>query len=209
MDLHSRLDQNNQYYNQFAAKVEGRTENRDYTHHMAAFTKHLPDVATILDIGCGLGQHMEWFQKAGYETVGIEPSEKVRHIAQSKGLKVFEGSFENVSQLELPPIDGIWTAASLLHIPWEEIPTVFSHIAKRLRGGCPWFITVRTGNDATWDSYDDTNANSRRFIQLFEPEALRKQLHKAGFKIVEEQLEESTWGRPCTWLSLVAVRTGT
>ena len=206
MNLHSRLERNNQYYDKFTAKVKDRTQKRNYTNHMDKFSSYLPTSATVLDIGCGLGQHMEIFQKCGYKTLGIEPSSTMRKQAQSKGLNVFKGSFENLNQIKLPSIDGVWTAASLLHVPLDEIPTVCAQIAQLLNINCPWFITVRTGEGASWDHYDASESEVQRFIQLFEPEMLQQQLQTAGFEIVYQQLEQSTWGRPCQWLSLIALQ---
>jgi 2-polyprenyl-3-methyl-5-hydroxy-6-metoxy-1,4-benzoquinol methylase len=48
----------------------------------------------LLDVGCSSGMFMEYAQKKGFRTQGIEPSEYAVHLACSMGLDVRRGYFE-------------------------------------------------------------------------------------------------------------------
>jgi len=45
----------------------------------------------ILDVGCGNGYFLKWMKEHGWETYGVEISEKACQVAQKNGLKVFNG----------------------------------------------------------------------------------------------------------------------
>ncbi|WP_224485344.1 class I SAM-dependent methyltransferase [Robertkochia aurantiaca] len=48
-----------------------------------------PSASTVLDYGTGTGDFLKAIQ-THYETVGIEPNDKARHIAKTKGLHIHE-----------------------------------------------------------------------------------------------------------------------
>lgn len=201
-----RLAKHRAYYDRFADKVAARTEARDYTAHLDAFCARLPAGARVLDIGCGSGIHLRLLRERGLEPIGVEPSAKMRELAAADGFQVVDGSFENLSTLDLPPIQAVWSAASLLHVPQSELPRALTAVAQRLPTGGPFFLTVRTGSQADWDRYDDTSQDVERLIQLFEPEPLIEALSDAGFRIDYRQDEMSTWGRPSPWLTLIVIK---
>lgn len=48
----------------------------------------------VLEIGCGMGQALDWLRrKGGFEVYGIEPSETAAGIAAERGIPVFQGDF--------------------------------------------------------------------------------------------------------------------
>jgi SAM-dependent methyltransferase len=201
-----RISKNNSYYDQFAQHVAKRTENRDYTKAYEAFLSRLPEhPQTILDIGCGTGQHLSYFAKLDLQVLGIGPSLGMRNVALTAGLQVIDGTFESISKIELPEISGIWCAASLLHVPNAQLATVFTDLAKLLPHRGPLFFTVRLGEGAKWDRFDGEDGNEARFIQLFSEEDLSRAVNDAKFQIAEKWIETSTWGRPCEWISMVLV----
>lgn len=50
---------------------------------------------SLLDYGCGAGSFLEYMQKQGWNTTGIEPDPTARNIAQNKGIKTL--SLEDVN----------------------------------------------------------------------------------------------------------------
>lgn len=204
---HDRLAKNNAYYDRFVGEVKNRTDKRDYSHWITAFAAHLdPAVGTVLDIGCGVGLHLKAFRDLGYPVLGLEPSLRTRELAAAEGLPVIDGSFEALDTLDLPPLSGIWCAATLLHVPQEELQQVTDSLAKRLAHGQPLFVTVRLGEGGKWDRYDDQSGDAERFIQLYTEAALSEALTGSGFRIHLQEIEDSYWGRPSRWISLIALK---
>ena len=67
----------------------------------------------VLDIGAGVGDFLSVAKKEGWETIGVEPSEKAKTIAKTKGVKFVE----NLSELESNSFDVITMWHVLEHVP--------------------------------------------------------------------------------------------
>ena len=70
----------------------------------------------ILDIGAGVGDFLSVCKNDGWDTIGIEPSDKAKTIAKSKGVSFVE----NVSELESNSFDVITMWHVLEHVPDVE-----------------------------------------------------------------------------------------
>lgn len=72
-----------------------------------------PSKGQILDIGAGTGEFLAVAGKDGWKTVGVEPSDKAKDIAKSKGVSFVE----NTSELESHSFDVISMWHVLEHVP--------------------------------------------------------------------------------------------
>lgn len=205
-ETHERLRRNNEYYERAAARVSERAESRDYQRAVGVFTSLLPSGGLVLDVGCGSGEHISMFASRGYRVIGIDPCVAMIQRASRTGLNAVEGSVETLPSLELPPADGVWAAAVLLHVPLPDLPAAVRNIRAALASpGCPFFATVRVGDGWKWDSWDDEVGNAQRLIQLYDVPSFLDVLRGNGFRLLEHWVEVSTWGRPSQWLSTIAV----
>jgi SAM-dependent methyltransferase len=202
--MSEHLAKNNQYYDLYAQKVGARSEKRDFSRALASFTRHVDKSGVILDIGCGTGNHLKQFKGKGFLVLGIEPSAGMRKIAYDAGLPVIEGTFETLEKLALPKVGGVWCAAALLHVAIADFPSVLRKIAALLSTGSPFFLTVRLGEGEEWDKFDDESGDVERHIQLFTEPYLTDQLGRSGFTLAERWIEDSTWGKPSKWISIIA-----
>lgn len=205
-DYEDRIKCNNAYYDFFAPKVKVRSEDRDFSKAFDCFLSKLSLGKPVVDVGCGAGNHLAVFKAKNISCIGIEPSEEMRRIASESG-KVIEGTFETLNDLNLENVGGIWAASSLLHVPNDQIAQVFQTIEMILPSGGPFYFTVRLGEGSKWDKWDDTEGDISRFLQLFNENDLLEKIHEAGFKIVMKWVEDSYWGRPSQWLSVIAQKT--
>jgi len=67
----------------------------------------------ILDIGAGVGDFLSVAKNDGWETIGVEPSDKAKTIAKNKGVSFVE----NLSELESNSFDVITMWHVLEHVP--------------------------------------------------------------------------------------------
>jgi len=83
-----------------------------------------PAKGKLLDIGAGTGDFLVTAKKQGWDITGIEPSEKARSIAVSKGITFTE----SISTIENHSVDVV----TMWHV-LEHVPDVEAHIAELKR----------------------------------------------------------------------------
>ncbi|NVK85224.1 MAG: class I SAM-dependent methyltransferase [Cytophagia bacterium] len=80
----------------------------------------------LLDYGCGSGTFLEYMNKQGWETKGIEPDENARQIAEEKGVKL----------TSLDQLNSEYDCITLFHVLEhvhklkETIQTLIEHLSK-------------------------------------------------------------------------------
>jgi SAM-dependent methyltransferase len=67
--------------------------------------------ATLLDLGCGSGQFLEWARSAGWTVFGVDPDPKAVTVAHSRGLEVHLGRID-----ELDPAEHQFDMITLSHV---------------------------------------------------------------------------------------------
>lgn len=72
-----------------------------------------PNKGSILDIGAGTGEFLSVARQDGWKTIGVEPSDKAKAIAKSKGVSFVE----QTSELESHSFDVISMWHVLEHVP--------------------------------------------------------------------------------------------
>lgn len=99
----------------------------------------------VLDVGAGLGELVSSLSNAGYQALGIEPSQLAVEFAREKGLQVIEGDIASFALQEGQ--HGTWDAVLLLKV-LEHIPNpgeVLEAIKKLLKPD--GLIVVQVPND--------------------------------------------------------------
>jgi predicted TPR repeat methyltransferase len=173
----------------------------DFLH---AFARRIPIGGTVLDLGCGPGRDGVTLQQLGHHTIGIDVSTAMAQKAQASGLPVARGDLRN------PPIvgnrcDGIWSVASLLHVPVEQtVSTLSTWRSLLVNGGWLGLSTSLSSTDraeAGWEivPYDveaqPTTSKPQRWFVHHERSTLITQIEAAGFEVVEisERVSHRRW----------------
>ena len=128
------------HYNQNAEAFWHGTKGYDVTQNYAAFLAPFPKdkKLDILDLGCGPGRDVNYFQSLGHRPVGLDGSEAFCEMARKlTGCEILQQTYLN---LDLPNLsfDGIFANAALFHVPSQELPSVLDDLHKTLRpsGSC-------------------------------------------------------------------------
>jgi len=147
------------------------------------FQQFLP-AGKIIDLGCGNGRDIEWFEAHGYDCTGIDISEALIKLAKAKGLsaKFFVKSFY---ELDFPSgsFDGFWAANSLIHVPREKIQGVLDKIKKIVKPHGIGLITVKEGSGHRFKEW--RQSGHKRFFEYYSKEEFESYLAKTGFKVLE------------------------
>jgi SAM-dependent methyltransferase len=126
------------HYQRNARDFWDGTKDHDVSQNYAALLGALegPGPFAILDLGCGPGRDVAYFQGLGHEVIGLDGCAAFVEMARAHtGAEIWHQDF---LALDLPAarFDGIFANASLFHVPTAALPRVLGelHAALRPRG---------------------------------------------------------------------------
>jgi SAM-dependent methyltransferase len=132
------------YYNDNAASFFAGTVDIDMSELHNKFISYLPEGALILDAGCGSGRDSLAFQKLGFAVEAFDASEAlVKKASELTGIEVQLKQFHEVN--EINKFDGIWTCASLLHLPRTELESSMRLLSNALKPNGVWYLSFKYG----------------------------------------------------------------
>jgi SAM-dependent methyltransferase len=158
--------------------------------------------AIILDVGCGAGRDLAWLQTHGAAVVGVDLSAGM--LAQARPHA--PGRLFQIDMRDLPFADGVfggvWSSASLLHLPKQDAPRALAEMRRVLAPHGPLMLSIQEGDGEAWETWP--YGTVERFFARYRPDEITATLDAAGFQVTERHVEQ-TPNRP--WLRLLASRT--
>jgi len=77
---------------------------------------------SLLDVGCGPGRHLAWFEARGVMSMGVDLSRgMLLHARRLVRAPVFQMDMRHLGFRDAT-FNAIWCCASLLHLPRSEAP---------------------------------------------------------------------------------------
>ncbi len=191
-----------EHYDKQADEFFYRNANTIYDKEYDIFFNLLSKGSKLVDIGCGIGRDAKKLV-GNYEYLGIDASKSMLEIARKN---VKEGSFQlgDFYHLDFPQgaFDGFWAAASLLHVPKDEIVSVLKAIKGILKPQAIGFISLKLK-----DSLDEgvIKENKRgiateRYFAFYKEGEFDHFLNEAGFDVVEVTTTKENDERGQIWL---------
>ena len=133
------------YYDQNADRFLAETAKVDFSKIQKVFVEKLPDGALILDFGCGSGRDALAFLKMGYRVEASDGSEKMCRAAEElTGIPVRQMMFQELDERER--YDGIWSCASILHLPKGVLRDVMDQMCAALKTGGIIYTSFKYGS---------------------------------------------------------------
>ncbi len=127
-------DETLRFYNNNAARYGRRMPSGQFRRHRDEFVSQLAPGTHILDLGCGGGHHAEAFLQDGFTVTLVDASTALAAIARARtSHDVLVRDFEDLDFDGT--FDGIWAAASLLHVHQDRLSVVFQKLVRSLRPG--------------------------------------------------------------------------
>ena len=189
------------YYDRNAADFAGQTADLNLGSLYDRFLAHVGAGGRILDAGCGAGRDTLAFAQRGYEVVAFDASPEMVRLARARvGNRVMGNHMRFESVTSLAEFDGIWTCASLLHVPECSFPDVAGRLAVALRPGGAWYMSFKSGSGQRM-------AGGRLFVDHTEA-SLRDALKSVPVRIADVWISPDVRpGREAErWLNVVAAR---
>lgn len=163
------------YYNKNAQLYSERTVNGCRLEFRERFLAQLKPGIKILDVGCGAGREAHFFEELGFDVTAFDGSEEMIKLARQILKKPpFLMRFQDMNFSE--EFDGIWAAASLIHVPPHELKDIISRIGRALKPEGIFFANFKHGEG-------EYTQEERTFYYMTE-ESLRPYLTDQ-FKIID------------------------
>jgi len=161
------LNTNNTYYNQNAQAFSDSTFSVDMQPLYNEFLPLVTAGSHILDGGCGSARDAKSFKDQGFKVTAIDASEELVKIAtQYLEQKVELKTFQQINDINL--FDGIWCCASLLHVPFDELDSVFTKLSNALKTNGVLYVSFKYGEPTQLKEKSQREHNGRLFTDLNE-----------------------------------------
>jgi len=168
------------YYNSNAKKYFINTVNADVSELYSPLLSRINKGAHILDAGCGSGRDSLFFIKSGFKITAMDASEEMAKLASEYiHQPVLVMKFQDIKWKN--EFDAVWACATLLHVPNNEIVSVFSKLSTTLKSN-----GIINGSFKYGSGERSTN-DDRRFLDM----------NENNFNIIVNQIPEleleTTW----------------
>ncbi len=155
-----------------------------------------------LDLGCGAGQDLAWFEQHHLNILGADLSAGM--LAQARRVTSFPLAQMDMLSLGFAEgsFAGIWCSAALLHLPKADALLALREMRRVLRQDGILDIAVQQGEGEGLE-VNPYNGAGQRFFARYSLTEMSNLLAGTGFAVLET---ETTSRSPRTWLRFVARR---
>ena len=164
------------HYDRVADDYWYGTRNHDVSQNYEAFLEAIEGKPPydILDLGCGPGRDLQYFNSMGHAVIGLDGSEALVSLARSNsGCEVLQ---QNFLAMNLPEyrFDGVFANASLFHVPSQELPRILLEVSNTLKSRGVLFCSNPRGNN-------EEGLGGSRYSCFFDLDTWRDYVIDAGF----------------------------
>ncbi|MCK1299925.1 class I SAM-dependent methyltransferase [Bradyrhizobium sp. 24] len=139
---------------------------------LRGFLALLPSGGSILELGCGAGNHSAVMLAEGFSVRATDGSPEMAEIASQRlGHAVEAMRFDQLDAHEA--YDGVWASACLLHVPRDELAGILARIHRGLRPSAVFYASYKMGEGDGRDSLG-------RYYNYASPEWLEATYASAG-----------------------------
>jgi SAM-dependent methyltransferase len=139
---------------------------------LRSFLALLPPGGSILELGCGAGNHSAVMLGEGFQVRATDGSPEMAAIASRRlGHPVESMLFDQLDAHEA--YDGVWASACLLHVPRDELAGILGRIHRALKPSGMFYASFKVGES---DGRDDLG----RYYNYPSPEWLQATYAAAG-----------------------------
>ena len=152
------------------------TRNHDVSQNYEAFLEAIEGKPPfdILDLGCGPGRDLQYFNSMGHAVIGLDGSEALVSLARlNSGCEVLQ---QNFLAMNLPEcrFDGVFANASLFHVPSQELPRILLEVSTTLKSRGVLFCSNPRGNN-------EEGLEGSRYSCFYDLDTWRDYVIDAGF----------------------------
>lgn len=145
------------YYNDQASAYYQQTYAVSLDDIYSQFIDNLTSdsVQTILDVGCGSGRDSVYFASLGFTVTAVDGSAKLLNLAKEDcecDIDWLQLSFNDIAKQNwVNYFTGIWACASLLHVPFNELPNILNTLVTALKKDGVIYLSFKYGDSERLD----------------------------------------------------------
>ena len=118
---------------------------------LIGFLGLLPEGGSVLELGCGAGNHAAEMLGRGFALRATDGSPEMAEIASRRlNHPVEVMRFDELDECEA--FDGVWASACLLHVPRAELAGVLTRVHRALKTGGVFYASFKAGEGDGRDS---------------------------------------------------------
>jgi ubiquinone/menaquinone biosynthesis C-methylase UbiE len=175
----------------FYAKERARTQNRDVMVGIVGFVRELlrrPSHTTVLDLGCGPGEHAHFLSRSTRSTtvIGADRSSSMLRLARNRsdGIRLARMDVRHLA-FAAESFDAILASFIVNHVPASQVPGFFREVWRVARPQCALYIIVTEG--ATTDTGDTADSREGQgpvsYALTYTADDLSRYVTRAGFRV--------------------------
>ncbi len=177
------------YYESNAAAYAAETVGAPMLPLIARFVDKLRPGSLVIDLGCGAGRDIRSLSAQGFRPIGLDYAEPLaRYAHRTTGLPLVIADMRRLP-FRSSAVDGVWAAASLLHLRRGELMQALTEIRRVLKPGAPFFASLKRGTGGGRDA-------KGRWFTYFEPAEWNAVLRAASFLDIEVGDDRESRPRP-------------
>ena len=139
---------------------------------LSGFLALLPPGGSILELGCGAGNHSAEMLAGGFKVRATDGSSNMAEIASQRlGHPVETLLFHELDEHDA--YDGVWASACLLHVPRDDLAAILGRIRRALKPEGLFYASFKVGEE-------DGRDNLGRYYNYPSPEWLQATYAAAG-----------------------------
>ncbi|MFD6355115.1 class I SAM-dependent methyltransferase [Nocardia tengchongensis] len=138
----------------------------------------------VADVGCGAGRITAHLRRLDVDVFGIDLSPRMIDVARRDhpGIRFEVGSMTNLALADAS-IAGLVAWYSLIHVPDDEIGSVFDHFRRVLRPGGPLLLGFHVGDDSQVKTQGYGGHPIHLHVHRRQHSRMRAWLDDAGFTV--------------------------
>jgi ubiquinone/menaquinone biosynthesis C-methylase UbiE len=162
--------------------------------------QHIGINGQIIEVGCGTGRDMSWFETQRNTITGIDLSMGMLAYAR----KEVRGNLVSMNMRHLGfcsnYFDGAWCCASLLHLPKTDAVYTLQEIRRVLKLEGMLVLSIQKGTGEDWE--DSYVPDVKRFFARYQQDEMKNILSDNGFSV---RKADSSQEVDREWLSFVCI----
>lgn len=180
--------------------IKTRSDPKMVMNHLKKFLELTKKGGYVIDLGCGHGRDIKFFEENGLKPVGIDLSDKMIEVAKDKcGSVILKLDMREINKVPWK-FDCAWSCGAMYHLGKEDFKDVLLKLFSILKPGGIFFLAIKEGKGESMVL--KSSLGVIKFYSLFSREEIETMLEDVGFIILETIVEE----KEDTWINIFSMR---